>query len=85
LWTLYTVSCDVEAVVNSAGHNALRRCFASQPHLIKAHEAEAMAMTRQQLDHILSGRRRPTLAQAIEIYKHTGIAPYLWQEKKGEK
>ena len=44
-----------------------------------------MAMTRQQLDHILSGRRRPTLAQAIEIYKHTGIAPYLWQEKKGEK
>ena len=39
-----------------------------------------MSMTRQQLDHILSGRRRPTLAQALEIYRHTGIAPYLWHQ-----
>lgn len=68
-------------MVESAGHNALRQLFQRQPHLVKSHEAEAMGMSRQQLDHILSGRRRPTLAQALEIYRHTGIAPYLWQEE----
>jgi plasmid maintenance system antidote protein VapI len=60
------------------GHNALRKWFKFQPQLVKSHEAEAMAMTRQQLDHILSGRRKPTLEQAVAIYKHTGLAPYLW-------
>lgn len=37
-----------------------------------------MGMSKQQLDHLLSGRRKPTLTQAIAIYRHTGIAPYLW-------
>jgi hypothetical protein len=57
------------------GHTYLRRWFAA---LIKAHEADAMAMTRQQLNHILSGRRKPTLVQAVAIYQHTGCAVHLW-------
>lgn len=60
------------------GHRALRRWFRERPHLVKAHEAEAMTMSRQQLDHVLSGRRKPTLTQAVNIYRHTGIAVYHW-------
>lgn len=60
------------------GHRQLRQWFKRQPALVKSHEAEAMGMSKQQLDHLLSGRRKPTLAQALEIYRHTGIAPYLW-------
>lgn len=71
--------CQI-AAVSTRGHNALRNWFRGQPHLIKAAEARAMNMTRQQLDHLLSGRRGPTLAQAVEIYRITGIAPYLWRE-----
>lgn len=56
----------------------LRRWFAQRAHLVKAHEAEAMEMTKQQLSHLLSGRRKPTLDQAIAIFRHCGIAPYLW-------
>jgi len=70
----------VSGMAETPGHNALRQWFADQPHLVKAHEAEAMRMSRQSLDHILSGRRQPTLAQALQIYRHTGIAPYLWQQ-----
>lgn len=62
------------------GHSRLQSWFGERAWLVKAHEAEAMAMTKQQLDHILSGRRRPTLDQAIRIYKHTGVEPYLWQQ-----
>ena len=62
----------------SSGVRALREWFAERPYLIKAQEAEAMGMTRQQLDHLLSGRRRPTLKQALAVYKHTGIEPYRW-------
>lgn len=40
-----------------------------------------MAMSKQQLDHLLSGRRRPSLDQAIAIYKHTGIEPHRWNER----
>lgn len=63
---------------DSSGHRALRAWFRARPHVVKSHEAEAMSMTRQQLDHLLAGRRRPTLDQAISIYKHTGIEPYRW-------
>ena len=65
----------------SDGHRALRRWFRERPWLIKAHEAEAMGMTKQQLDHLLAGRRRPTLDQAIAVYKHTGVEPHLWQQR----
>ena len=65
-------------VRETPGHRALRVWFRQHGHLVKAHEAEAMAMTRQQLDHLLSGRRRPTLNQAVEIYKRTGIPPHVW-------
>lgn len=37
-----------------------------------------MGLSPQQLGHILAGRRKPTLDQAIRIYRHTGLAPYLW-------
>lgn len=37
-----------------------------------------MGLSPQQLSHILAGRRRPTLAQAIGIYRHTGIEPHQW-------
>ncbi len=66
---------------NSVGHRALRLWFRQRPWVVKAHEAEAMSMTRQQLDHLLAGRRRPTLDQAIAIYKHTGVEPHRWQER----
>jgi len=68
----------------SLGHRALRNWFRARAHLVKAHEAEAMSMTRQQLDHLLSGRRRPTLDQAVAIYRRTGIAPYIWN-REGER
>lgn len=60
------------------GHAYLRRWFASQPWLVKSHEADIMGMTKQQLNHILNGSRKPTLAQAVEIYRHTGCAVHLW-------
>jgi len=66
------------AAYDSSGHRALRTWFRRQKGLVKAHEAEAMGMSKQQLSHILAGRRRPTLVQAIEIYKHTGIEPHRW-------
>jgi plasmid maintenance system antidote protein VapI len=66
------------------GLRRLREYFGRQPHLTKAHEAEAMSMSPQQLGHILAGRRNPTLAQAIEIYRQTGIEPHLWNRKKGK-
>ena len=65
---------------DSAGHRALRNWFRLHSHLTKAAEAQDMGMSRQQLDHILSGRRRPTLEQAVEIYKHTGVEPHRWSQ-----
>lgn len=62
----------------SPGQKALLDWFELQPHLVKAHEAEAMGMTKQQLAHILAGRRRPTLKQALAIHCHTGVAIGLW-------
>ena len=66
---------------DSDGHQALRAWFRERRWLVKAHEAEAMSMTRQQLDHLLAGRRRPTLDQAIAIYRHTGVEPHRWRER----
>lgn len=71
-------------MVRTPGHNALRQWFDDQPHLVKAQEADEMDMSRQSLDHVLSGRRRPTLAQALQIYRHTGIAPYLWLDETND-
>lgn len=64
----------------SSGHRRLRRWFADHPWLVKAHEAEAMGMSKQQLSHVLAGRRQPTLDQAIAIYKHTGVEPHTWNQ-----
>lgn len=60
------------------GHRYLRAWFKQRPWVVKAHEADTMGLSPQQLGHILAGRRKPTLDQAIRIYRHTGLAPYLW-------
>lgn len=66
---------------DNPGRAMLRDWFALQPHLIKAHEAESMGMSKQQLAHILAGRRRPTLKQALAIACHTGVPIALWSDE----
>lgn len=61
------------------GHKHLRAWFRRRPWLVRTHEAEAMGMSKQQLGHILAGRRQPTLLQAIAINTHTGIDLGLWE------
>jgi hypothetical protein len=67
--------------MDSPGHRALRQWFERQPHLVRAHEAETMGMSKQQLGHILAGRRRPTLRQALAIDLHTAVPVDAWEER----
>ena len=81
VYILFTLPrcCDMDHDMReTAGHRYLRRWFADQPWLVQSHEAEAMAMSKQQLSHILKGRRSPTLRQALAIAAHTGCDIDLW-------
>ena len=37
-----------------------------------------MGLSKQQLDHLLAGRRQPTLRQALQIASYTGIEAGAW-------
>lgn len=46
--------------------------------LVKIRGREARPVTPQKLNHIVKGRRRPTVDQAAAIYSVLGIPPDLW-------
>ena len=78
LWTRLACFDMQRGVKETKGHAYLKQWFKDRPWLVKSHEADRMGMSKQQLDHILSGRRKPTLSQALGIYRHTGCEIYLW-------
>ena len=57
----------------------LRGYFRENPSAVKAGEARALGFeNRQTLDHLTSGRRRPTLDQATAISERYGIETTDW-------
>lgn len=46
--------------------------------LQKRHVAERIGISPSEVSHLLSGRRGPTLALAIDIHRETGIPPASW-------
>ena len=43
--------------------------------------AAAMQISAEQLHHIISGRRKPTLFQAVMIEREFGILPASWLDE----
>lgn len=57
----------------------LRGFFRENPNAVKAGEARALGFShRQTLDHLIRGKRRPTLDQATAISERYGIATQDW-------
>ena len=75
------------ATHKTEGLRLMRGFFRDNKTAIKAGEARALGFSsRQTLDHIIQGNRKPTLEQATAIENRYGIATSEWGQKpKGGK
>lgn len=67
--------------IMAQGTNGAKRLRGNLEGKVKAQEAREMGMTRQTLDHILKGRRRPTIDQAVAIRRRHRIPISAWMPK----